>query len=65
MKALDHDGLRAKGITQGPCQIWRMWKSGRFPRPIKSGNRNAWLEDEIDQYLAERVAERDSKGEGA
>ena len=39
MKALDHDGLRAKGITQGPCQIWRMRKSGRFPRPIKIGNR--------------------------
>jgi prophage regulatory protein len=59
MKALDHDGLKAKGIPQGRVQIWRMVKAGRFPAPIKIGYRNAWLEHEIDSYLANLGAERE------
>ena len=61
MKALDHDDLKAKGIPQGKVQIWRMVKAGKFPTPIKIGHRNAWLEHEIESYLAKLAAERDSK----
>ena len=65
MKALDHDDLKAKGIPQGKVQIWRMVKAGKFPAPIKIGCRNAWLEHEIDSYLAKLAAERDSNEEAA
>ena len=34
-----------------------------FPKPIKVGGNNRWLESEIDQYIANKVAERDGKGE--
>lgn len=61
MKALDHNALKAKGIPQGKVQIWRMVKAGKFPAPIKIGHRNAWLDHEIDTYLAKLAAERDSK----
>lgn len=34
-------------------------KRGIFPRPIKiSAMRNAWLESEIDEWIAKRAAER-------
>jgi predicted DNA-binding transcriptional regulator AlpA len=38
-----------------------MWKNGRFPRPLKIGSRNFWPEQEIDAWIAERIAERDAK----
>lgn len=42
--------------------MWREIKAGRFPKPIKIGPRlNAFFEDEIDAYLAQRAAERDAK----
>jgi prophage regulatory protein len=31
---------------------------GRFPRPVKLGNRaSAWVESQIDQWVADRIAE--------
>jgi prophage regulatory protein len=60
MKLLDDDGLAEKGIPHGPVQRWRLIKAGKFPKPVKVGSRNAWLESEIDQWIADRVAERDS-----
>jgi prophage regulatory protein len=32
---------------------------GKFPLPIRIGGRVAWVEAEIDAWLAELVAERD------
>jgi prophage regulatory protein len=33
-------------------------KSGTFPAPIKIGERSAaWIESEIDQWIAQRIAE--------
>jgi prophage regulatory protein len=60
MQLLDRDGLRAKGIKFTKQHINRLIKKGRFPRPIKVGlNTNAWIESEIDNYLADRVIQRD------
>lgn len=62
MQLLDHDGLRAKGIKYSKPQLWRLVKAGTFPAPIKLGaGRNAWVEDEIDRWIADRIAARDAK----
>jgi prophage regulatory protein len=61
MKLLDDDGLKAKGVTYTKVHLWRLVKAGKFPPPIKIGNgRNAWVDHEIDQWIAERIAERDA-----
>ena len=42
-------------------QHWdRMIAEGRAPKPVRLGpHRVAWLEEEIDAWVAERVARRD------
>ena len=35
--------------------------AGRFPRPVKIGPRAvAWVESEIDDWLRQRIADRDN-----
>ena len=35
--------------------------TGKFPRPVKIGSRAvAWVESEIDEWIQQRIAERDS-----
>jgi prophage regulatory protein len=51
----------AKGIKFSRQHLHRLIASGKFPRPVKLGaNTNAWPESEIDQYLKDRIAARDS-----
>ncbi len=46
-----------KGITLSKCQIWRLEKAGKFPKHINvSAARIAWIESEIDEYIASRIA---------
>jgi prophage regulatory protein len=41
--------------------IYRKAKLGQFPKPVKIGDRaSAWLESEIDEWCAKRLAERDA-----
>jgi prophage regulatory protein len=61
MKLLDRAGLKAKGINFSATQIWRLMAAGKFPKQIKIGSKNAWVEQEIDDFIAARVAERDSE----
>ena len=66
MRLLDREGLRLeKGIKYGPVHLWRLWNAGKFPKPLKigigAGARNCWPEDEIDVWIAERIAARDAK----
>jgi prophage regulatory protein len=61
MRVLGDEELRAKGIPFSRQHRNRLIKAGKFPAPIKVGaNTNAWPEPEIDQYLKERIAERDA-----
>lgn len=47
----DRTGLRKSAIYQRA-------KDGTFPRPIKIGTYNvAWIESEVDEWVAERIAE--------
>ena len=61
MKLLDYDGLKAKGFAYSRTHILRLVKAGKFPKPVKLGDgaRNAWVEKEIDQLIADRMAARE------
>ena len=62
MKLLDFDALVNKGIKFSDTHIWRLVRAGVFPKPVKIGNRNHWVETEIDQYIEAKLAERDGGG---
>lgn len=45
-------------------QIYALIQAGKFPPPIKIGSRaSAWVESEINSWLAERI--REARGQGA
>lgn len=51
---IEKSGLRRDSIYRGGREGW-------FPKPIKISERaSGWFEDEIDDFLAKRAAERDS-----
>jgi predicted DNA-binding transcriptional regulator AlpA len=60
-RLLDKTGLKAKGINWNASTLWRKSVSGEFPRAVMVGNRNMWLETEVDQYIEGLIAARDSK----
>jgi prophage regulatory protein len=49
-----------KGITWSRTHVDREERAGRFPQRVKIGpNSIGWVEDEIDQWLAERAQQRE------
>ena len=50
MTLLEFKDLKEKkGIPDSDTTIWRKIKAGQFPKPLKMGRRNCWVEEEIDQ----------------
>jgi prophage regulatory protein len=50
-----------KQIPISGATMWRTIAAGDFPKPIRIGKRRvAWLQTEIDDWLAERMEERGS-----
>ncbi len=48
-------------VPYTPQHILRLEKDGKFPRRVQVGpNRVAWLESEVEAWVAARVAERDT-----
>ena len=42
--------------------IWRMRRAGTFPQPVQiSPGLVGWVRTEIDQWVADRIADRDAK----
>jgi prophage regulatory protein len=61
-RMLSHADLHDRGIKYSRQHLYRLINRELFPRPVKLGaGSNAWLESEIDEYLRDRVAERDRK----
>lgn len=62
MRVLSYPDLRdRKGVVWSRAHVYRMIKAGKFPRPLKLGvGTTAWLEEDIDRWLARRVTERDN-----
>lgn len=58
-QALTLPQVQAK-IGAGKTFIYRSMKDGTFPRPLRISRFTRWLESEIDQWLSERIAERDN-----
>ena len=51
-----------KLVQYSPQHIARLEKAGKFPTRIKLGqNRVAWLLSEIEDWIDERIIERDAK----
>jgi predicted DNA-binding transcriptional regulator AlpA len=54
---LSYAELAPKGIKYSKPHLWRLIKEKRFPAPIKGlGVENCWAEDQVDKYVADRVA---------
>jgi prophage regulatory protein len=48
-----------KGYPYSRRHTERLVKAGLFPAPVHLGGRRvAWIEDEVDDWIAERAAER-------
>lgn len=46
----------------GKAWIYKLIAQGRFPAPVKIGSRAvAFVESEVDEWIAERIAARDKK----
>jgi prophage regulatory protein len=59
MRILCKRELRKK-VPYSPQHVARLEKAGAFPQRVKLGKcRVGWLESEIDDWIAERVAERE------
>jgi predicted DNA-binding transcriptional regulator AlpA len=55
-RLLDEHELTAKNIRpKSRAQRWRLIQVGKFPKPIKIGTRNFWIEDEIEAWEAARI----------
>jgi prophage regulatory protein len=59
---IDWDGLRDKGIPYSREHIQRLMRNRKFPRAVKLSDGptspNFWLENEIDQFIEDRIAAR-------
>jgi prophage regulatory protein len=62
-------GVRFIGsrVTEGKVAlsrwtVWRMEAEGRFPRSIRIGHKRVWIESEVEAWMAERIASRDTLG---
>jgi prophage regulatory protein len=43
-------------------EIWRRVRDGRFPRPVRLGERcTRWNLAEVEQWVRDRLAERDAQ----
>jgi prophage regulatory protein len=63
-RMLIFDELKSvKGIPFSPQWISKLVRDGLFPKPIKLGlgNVNTWIEEEIDDWIAAKAAERETE----
>lgn len=60
-KLLAFEDLREKGIRKSKAQVNRDVKAKVFPAPVRYGRSPAWIESEIDEWIAALVAKRDEK----
>lgn len=60
LRLLPYRELRDRGVPWSNSHITRLEKAGKFPRRvILSNGTSAWIEEEIDAYVAAGIAARD------
>jgi len=52
------DVFRRVGFRRN--KLYGLLNAGEFPKPVKLGRMSAWVEAEIDQWITDRIAERDA-----
>lgn len=66
VRVIPYEDLRPlKGINADKSTIWRWIRAKKWPKPIKLGGKNCWVESEVDRAIAHRMAERDGKTDEA
>ncbi len=61
MKVLRIKDVQAR-VGYSRSHIWQLERAGRFPRKIRLGpNSVGYVESEIDEWIAGKVAERDDQ----
>ena len=61
-RLLDYEALKARGIPWTRVHLARLEAAAKFPRHVEIGeNTVGWFEDEIDDFLELKAAERDAK----
>lgn len=54
------DVIRTCALSRS--SIYSLIAAGRFPRPVPlTATARAWRSDELEQWIADRIAERDAK----
>jgi prophage regulatory protein len=61
MRILTYEDLRdAKGVPYSKAHLWRLERAGRFPKRVPIGAaRHGWIDQEIDDWIQARAAERE------
>lgn len=47
-------------VPLGKTAVYKLIAEDEFPRPVKLGTASAWVEQEINEWIAERAARRSS-----
>lgn len=59
MRLLTKKEVRSK-VCYSPQHIARLEKAGQFPKRVQLGvNRVGWVEEEVDQWIRDRIDDRD------
>jgi prophage regulatory protein len=62
-RLIPYEALAAKCITYSKPHLWRLERAGKFPKRVPIGaSRYAYVEAEIDEHIAQKIAERDARG---
>jgi prophage regulatory protein len=61
-RLISYEALRSKCITYSKPHLWRLEKANKFPKRVPIGaGRYGYVEEEIDAYIAQKIAERDAR----
>jgi len=53
-------------VSMSTAKLYQLMNQGKFPRPVRlAGAGVAWLESDVDGWIADRVAERDAERRAA
>lgn len=48
-------------VGLGRSAIYERMANGTFPKPVKLGTSSCWVESEVAEWIAARIAERDQQ----
>jgi prophage regulatory protein len=60
-RLIPYSALADKCIYYSKPHLWRLERAGKFPKRVPTGpGRYAYIEAEVDAYIAQKIAERDA-----